>query len=65
MKTKNSNLEYIVFSINSVFSLVAIRAVIVRSEVAIRAIIVRSEVAIRAIILRSLKFLCLQYSFSL
>ena len=31
MKTKNSDLEYIAFNINSVFSLVAIIAIIVRS----------------------------------
>ena len=62
MKTKNSNLEYIAFNIDSVFSLVAIIAIIVRSEVTIIAIIVRSEVAIIVIIVRSLKFLCLQYT---
>ena len=39
MKTKNSNLEYIAFNINSVFSLVAIISIIVRSEVAIIAVI--------------------------
>ena len=31
MKTKNSNIEYIAFDINSVFSSVAIIAIIVRS----------------------------------